>query len=46
MLVNTHILKKLLLILVLILGIEMNAQTYTLQQCIDTALVNNKKLQN
>lgn len=44
MLVNIHIHKILLLVLLSSTGIA-NAQTYSLQQCIDTALINNKKLQ-
>ena len=44
-LVNIHIQTVVLVLLFLFLGKEMNAQTYSLQQCIDTALANNKKLQ-
>lgn len=44
-LVNTHILKMFLAILFMLLLNSIHAQTYSLQQCIDTALVNNKKLQ-
>lgn len=43
-LVNTHIRKIILLVLLNNIGI-LNAQTWRLQQCIDTALVNNKNLQ-
>lgn len=44
-LVNTHMLKMFLAILFMLLLNSIHAQTYSLQQCIDTALVNNKKLQ-
>lgn len=44
-LVNAHILKTFLGVLILFSFNISNAQTYSLQQCIDTALVNNKKLQ-
>ena len=43
-LVNIHIRKIILLVLLSNIGI-LNAQTWSLQQCIDTALVNNKNLQ-
>jgi len=44
-LVNTHMQIIVLLLFISFLGKEMNAQTYSLQQCIDTTLANNKQLQ-
>lgn len=44
-LVNTHTIKSTFALLLLLLVTNTNAQTYSLQQCIDTALANNKKLQ-
>lgn len=44
-LVNTHILKIALATIFMLLLTNIKAQTYSLQQCIDTALVNSKKLQ-
>ncbi|OQA97224.1 MAG: outer membrane channel protein [Bacteroidetes bacterium ADurb.Bin217] len=46
MLVNTHSRKSLLLLFFsIVFHITVNAQTWTLQQCIDTAQVHNKSLQ-
>lgn len=44
-LVNTHKQVVVLILFFSLLGKEIKAQTYSLQQCIDVALVNNKKLQ-
>ncbi|MCZ2223510.1 MAG: TolC family protein, partial [Chitinophagales bacterium] len=44
-LVNAHILKSTLILFLLLQITNIKAQTYSLQQCIDTALANNKKLQ-
>jgi len=44
-LVNTHIQTAVLILLFSFLGKEINAQTYSLQQCINTTLANNKQLQ-
>jgi len=46
MLINTHLLKKMLLVIyTTVFVFPISAQIWTLQQCIDTAQINNKNLQ-
>ena len=44
MLVNAHLLKLVLVLSILLLATNAEAQTWSLKQCIDTAIAQNKTL--